>query len=85
MSATTIKLDGEILEELHRIKPAGATLTSLVRELLESEIRRRRMVGAAAKYATFLQEHPDEAASLETWASAPLDRDPGTRSRPRRR
>jgi hypothetical protein len=43
MSATTIKIEGELPEALYRLKAAGVTLTSVVRELLESEIRRRRM------------------------------------------
>jgi predicted transcriptional regulator len=89
MSATTIKLDGEILSELRSlIKATGGTLTSLVRELLESEIRRRKMILAAVQYAAFLAEAPGEAEDMDVWAAAPLERDPLPRphnKRPRRR
>ena len=57
------------------MKPEGGTLTSLVRDLLGSEIRRRKMAAAAAQYAVFLTENPEEAEDLDAWASAPLDRD----------
>jgi hypothetical protein len=89
MSATTIKLDGDILDELQRMKPADETLTGLVRELLASELRRRRMMRAAADYSAFLDSHPDEAKAMETWAAAPLEREvrpaESRRSRARRR
>ena len=66
------------------MRPAGATLTSLVRELLESEIRRRRMARAALDYSSFLHAHPGEAQELDSWASARLDRDAAPRPRPGR-
>lgn|GEM_PF-3584754 len=84
MPATTVKLEGEILEALYQLKPAGGTLTSIVRELLESEIRRRRMARAALDYSAFLAAHPAEAQELDSWASAPLERDTAPRPRPRR-
>ncbi len=84
MSATTVKLDGEILRELQQIKPKGGTLTALVRELLGAEIRRRRMVQAAAEYTVFLAKHPEEADAMESWASAPLERDAAPRAGRRR-
>jgi hypothetical protein len=85
MSATTVKIDGEVLAELKRIKPAGGTLTALVRDLLESEIRRRKMARAAAKYVAFLGKHPGESEELDAWASAPLERDAPARNLSRTR
>lgn len=67
------------------MQPAGTTLTALVRELLESEIRRQRMERAAAEYATFLAAHPGESEDMAAWASASLDRDAAPRARRRRR
>ena len=85
MSATTVKVDGEILRQLRSIQPAGTTLTALVRELLESEIRRRRMAQAAREYATFLAAHPEESEEMDAWASAPLERPAAPRASRRRR
>jgi hypothetical protein len=85
MSATTIKLDGDILKDLQRMKLAGETLTALVRDLLGTEIRRRRMIQAAAAYTSFLVNHPAEVEALEGWAAAPLDREPARRTRRRRK
>jgi hypothetical protein len=65
------------------MKPERGTLTSLVRDLLGSEIRRRKMAQAAAQYAVFLTEHPREAEDLNDWASAPLERDALPRHKPR--
>ena len=61
----------------------GTTLTALVRELLEAEIRRQRR--AATEYATFLAAHPEESEEMDAWASAPLDRATPPRVRRRRR
>lgn len=61
--------------------PSNTTLTALVRELLESEIRRRRMARSASEYVSFLEKHPDEAEELEGWATAPLDASPARRVR----
>lgn len=86
MPATTVKLEGPILKELRRILPTHTTLTALVRELLESEMRRRRMADAANAYVSFLNQNPQEAADLDAWATAPLDVDPEPpRKRSRRR
>lgn len=84
MSATTVKLDSALLEELRQMKPANQTLTALVRELLEAEIRRRRMVRAATEYTAFLEQNPDESSELELWANAPLERDAIRRRKKRR-
>ena len=75
MSATTIKLDGELLEELKNLKPSDQSLSSLIRDLLHSEIRRRKMARAAHDYMVFLEQNPSECAELDAWSSAPLERD----------
>ena len=75
MSATTIKLDGAILKELKAIKPLDQSLTALVRDLLQSEIRHRKLAEAAAEYAVFLRSNPEEADEMAAWAAVPLDQD----------
>jgi hypothetical protein len=72
MKATTIKVEGELLSELERAKPARQSLTTFVRAILEQEIRRRRMADAADRYVDFLGEHADERAWLEEWDRADL-------------
>jgi predicted CopG family antitoxin len=84
MPAATVRIQGELLEALYRLKPAGETLASVVRELLESEIRRRRMARAALDYSVFLAAHPAETEELGNWAAAPLERDSPPRPGPKR-
>lgn len=79
MKATTIKLDGPILQELERLKRPQQNLTSFVRELLKAQIHRQKMAQAAEEYAEFLRKNADEAAELDAWASAPLDQEPSRR------
>jgi hypothetical protein len=79
MKATTVKLDGPILDELLAMKASDQNLTSLVRDLLREQLQRRRMAQAAEEYAAFLRQNPEESQELDVWASAPLERDPQTR------
>lgn len=72
MKATTIKLEGKLLEELKKLKGSKKTLTSFVKETLESEIRRHKMRLAAEKYTDFLKQHPEETKLMEKWENAPL-------------
>ena len=83
MKATTIKLDGSILEELMAFKRPDQNLTALVRELLKAQIHRSKMAQAAEEYTAFLRENPGESTELDAWASAPLDREPSVRPRKR--
>ena len=75
MSATTIKLEGKILKELKEAKRADQSLSALIRELLEAELRRRKMSLAAQEYASFVRENPSESLEMEAWSSAPLHQD----------
>jgi hypothetical protein len=79
MKATTIKLDGPILEELKELKRPDQNLTSLVRELLKAQIHKRRMAQAAEEYVEFLNRNPGESMELDVWESAPLDKEPAVR------
>lgn len=81
MKATTIKVDGELLAELERSKPASQSLTAYVRSVLRHEVRRQKMAAAADQYAEFLRQHADERAWLEKWDRADLARPPKRRSR----
>jgi hypothetical protein len=76
MKATTIKVEGELLAELERTKPAAQSLTAYVRSILRQEVRRQQMIAAAERYTDFLQQHADERTWLEEWDRADLARPP---------
>jgi len=75
MSATTIKLEGPILKELKDFKRANQSLSSLIRELLQSELRRRKMARAAQDYMSFMKENTAESMEMDAWSMALLDSD----------
>lgn len=74
MEATTIKLENPLLNQLYESKPKGLSLSAFVRELLEREVRQRKMAQAAGQYSEFLKANPDEAVWMEEWEAAPLDK-----------
>jgi len=81
MKATTIKVEGELLAELERVKPRRQSLTGFVRSVLRQELRRQEMAAAAERYTQFLRRHPDERAWLEAWDRADLARRPSRKRR----
>lgn len=74
MQATTIKLDGKLVKRLKAVKPPHETLTGFVRSVLDAEVRRHQLRAAAEAYVEFLRVHTDEAADMDAWAMAPLER-----------
>lgn len=74
MKATTVKLDGKILEELDEIRPPAISLTAFVKGVLHSEYQRRKMRDAALEYSKFLRASEGEAEFLQEWEAADLDR-----------
>ena len=72
MQATTIKLDGELLKKIRNFIPKEGSLTTFVREVLEKEIRRRKMIQAAEQYTEFLKANPEEEDFLKNWEEADL-------------
>ena len=76
MRATTIKVEGKLLDELERAKPASQSLTAYVRSVLQQEVRRKQLVAAAEQYADFIRQNADERAGLEEWDRADLARPP---------
>jgi hypothetical protein len=80
MRATTVKVDGKLLEELERAKPVNETLSGYVRSILEREMRRRKLADAAEQYVQLLRDAPDERAWLDEWDAADLAR-PSARKR----
>jgi predicted CopG family antitoxin len=81
MKATTIKVEGELLEELEQAKPPRQSLSAFVRSLLKQAVARRRMVEAADRYAEFVRDKPEERTWLAEWDSADLVTAPKRRRR----
>ncbi|MFI5395787.1 MAG: hypothetical protein ACHQ9S_09670 [Candidatus Binatia bacterium] len=72
MKATTIKVEGELLSELNRAKPATQSISAYVRSVLKQEVLRRKVAEAAEEYAKFLRDTGEERAWLEEWDRADL-------------
>lgn len=72
MKATTIKIEGELLERLERAKPASKSISAYVRDVLEGDLRRRKVAEAAVEYRAFTEAHPGEDAWMAEWDRADL-------------
>jgi hypothetical protein len=81
MSATTVKLDADLLKEIAQRKAAGQTLSSFVREAVARELRRRELREAAQAYRDLLERDAAEAAAMLEWEQAPLSRPPRRKRR----
>lgn len=81
MRATTIKVEGELLAELNKAKPADVTLTAFVRSILEREVMSAKLGEAADRYTAFLEGSPDEREWLSEWERADLAAPPKRRRR----
>ena len=64
MRATTIRLEGKLLEEVEAAKPADRSLSAHVRWVLQKDLERRRVRDAAAAFRAFVDAHPEERAWL---------------------
>lgn len=76
MKASTFKLDGKLLRAIASIKPSTKSLSAFVREVLENEVKRKKLQAAGAIYMEFLSENPAERDWLEEWQKAPLESPP---------
>ena len=81
MKATTIKIDGKLLDELEEAKPESLSLSAYVREVLRKDLMRRRLSQAAVSYQEFIKRHPEEASWLKEWDEAELASVPRRRRR----
>ena len=76
MKATTIKLEGELLEDLEASKPTGQSLTAYVRAALRENLDRIRVREAAVAYRAFVESNDEEKEWLEEWDRADLNTPP---------
>jgi predicted CopG family antitoxin len=72
MSATTIKLEADLVKKVAALKPKDESISGFVRELIEKEHRARENRASAVVYQQFLEDNPDERAAMEVWELAPL-------------
>jgi len=79
MSATTVKLDAELLSEIASVKPNDQTLSAYVREALQRDLRRQQMRKAGESYMALLRDNAAEREALDEWEAAPLAVDPRRR------
>ena len=70
--ATTIKLDGELLEELERNKPKGTSVTSYVKAAVRKSLNETCLRESAAEYIAMTEADPAEKALFDEWQSADL-------------
>lgn len=73
MKATTVKIDGKILDEIVSVKPPEQTLTAFVRETLEGEVRQRKLREAASRYRELLEGNTKLREEADEWRDARLE------------
>ncbi len=81
MKATTIKIENPLLDELNEIRPSKKSLSAYVKEVLEQDVRRKKMREAAEQYGQFLITNPEEKTWLEEWESSDLASPPRRKRR----
>lgn len=72
MKATTIKIEGELLERLEQAKPSRTSVSAFAREVLWKDLQRRKLAEAAAAYEEFVASNADEQSWLREWDEAHL-------------
>jgi predicted CopG family antitoxin len=72
MKATTIKIEGELLEELEEAKPPRTSISAFVRDVLWKDLRRRKLAEAAVAYEAFVASNAEEQSWLAEWENAEL-------------
>lgn len=84
MQATTIKIENPLLSELKKFLPKGESISSFIREVLERDLQRRKMIKAAETYMEFLDTNPEEKQWLEDWGDSDLITEAKTKSKTKR-
>lgn len=75
MKATTVKIEGDLLEMLEKIQEPGQSVSAFVREAVRRRIREVQRAQAAEVYNQLLSADPDEATWLEEWEQSDLAAD----------
>jgi hypothetical protein len=72
MSATTIKLEADLVKKVAALKARDESISGFVRGLIEREHLARKNKEAAVVYQQFLEDNPEERAAMEGWETAPM-------------
>jgi len=80
MKATTVKLEGELLEDLEASKPTDQSLTAYVRSVLRENLDRIEVREAAVAYRAFVESDEDEKQWLGEWDRADLNTPPSNKN-----
>jgi hypothetical protein len=81
MKATTIKVEGNLLEELNGVKPPSQSVSAYVRSLIQHDIRQHKLRESAEQYQAFLATHSEESQLLDEWDAIDLANAPRKKSR----
>jgi len=81
MKANTLKIEGRLLSEIHKVKPPHISFAMFVRQLIEKELTRQTMEIAAKKYQHFLATNTEERSFLEEWEKSNLETTPKRREK----
>jgi hypothetical protein len=76
MSATTVKLEADLLQRISKAKPRQQTLAAFVREAVEKDLRRRQLRAAAEIYQKLLRDDKVARREMEEWERADLSNPP---------
>lgn len=72
MRATTVKIEGDLLDGIEAVKPAGRSVSAHVRSVLQKDLDRRKARAAATAFRAFMEAHPEERAWLAEWEGVDL-------------
>ncbi len=70
---TTIKISGELIEKIEKVKSPSKPLTTYVREAIERDISRELVEKSGKAYSEFISKNPEEAEWLKDWESVRLE------------
>ena len=79
MKVNTLKIEGRLLSEIHKVKPPHMSFAAFVRHLIEKELTRQTMEIAAKKYKHFLETNQKERSFLNAWEKSDLETIPKKR------
>ena len=72
MRATTVKIEGDLLDGIEAVKPAGRSVSAHVRSVLRKDLDRRKVRAAATAFRAFMEAHQEERAWLAEWEGVDL-------------
>ena len=78
MKATTVKIEGVLLERIETARAPGQSVAAYVRRVLQRDLERRQARAAAAAFKAFVKTHPEERQWLDEWDGADLASTPTT-------